>query len=206
MDELQIKAKLVESLLDESPTIVLASEVSFAHGARRADLVSLSGRDATVFEIKSKGDKVNRLDYQIEAYKKFFDYCYIVCEEENLAAVRKNIGSSIGVIVIAKGEPRFVRKSKRFKRHDKELLVSILKIEELKKLTGQTALRSKEELCRYAAKKYDIGLLRDLSRANLIEKYSSVTKLLRGEVVKLVNPDDIQTITKTAPEDIVLAS
>ena len=61
MDEIQIKTKVVGFLYKRDPSFILACEVPFAYGARRADVISIYGYEATAFEIKSVGDKVSRL-------------------------------------------------------------------------------------------------------------------------------------------------
>src|SRR5699024_12539912 len=45
-------------------------------------------------------DSVERLVYQIDSYKEYFDYCYIVCVDKNLDAVRKKISTNVGIIVV----------------------------------------------------------------------------------------------------------
>ncbi len=89
MKEIDIKLKIVEFLLNSEPAdTYLAAEVRFSFGSRRADIVSISSDIATVYEIKVK-NSVERLVYQIDSYKEYFDYCYIVCVNQNLDAVRK---------------------------------------------------------------------------------------------------------------------
>ncbi|HCB2440337.1 TPA: sce7726 family protein, partial [Escherichia coli] len=97
MKEIDIKLKIVEFLLNSEPAdTYLAAEVRFSFGSRRADIVSISSDIATVYEIKSEKDSVERLVYQIDSYKEYFDYCYIVCVNQNLDAVRKKISTNVG--------------------------------------------------------------------------------------------------------------
>lgn len=92
MKEIDIKLKIVEFLLNSEPAdTYLAAEVRFSFGSRRADIVSVSSDIATVYEIKSEKDSVERLVYQIDSYKEYFDYCYIVCVDKNLDAVRRKL-------------------------------------------------------------------------------------------------------------------
>ncbi len=109
MNEIQIKTKLVAHLLKADPDVVLGSEFRFAYGARRADLISMAGELATVYEIKSARDKVARLNYQLESYKSFFDFCFVVCEESNLSVIRGNVDASVGIVVVSDSEVRYVR-------------------------------------------------------------------------------------------------
>ncbi len=204
MNEIQIKTKLVAHLLKADPDVVLGSEFRFAYGARRADLISMAGELATVYEIKSARDKVARLNYQLESYKSFFDFCFVVCEESNLSVIRGNVDASVGIVVVSDSEVRYVRQAKQYKRLDREALSSILSTAELKILTGQPDIRTKHELCQYAANYCKLKDIYNLSRKKLRLKYLPSTRLLKGEVVSLVHPDDVQTITRVAPSDLYI--
>lgn len=204
MNEIQIKTRLLSYLLHKDEEVIVGSEVPYSYGTRRADMMSLLCGRATAFEIKSEGDKISRLEHQLESYRAFFDYCYVVCERSNLSAVRRNISSSFGIILVTDEAVKVSRKSKRFKRHNKEALASILTTSELKKLTRQYNLRSKHELCRFASIKFTLSLICKLSRDKLAARYSPSTRLLKADVISKINPDDIQTITKHYPTDLSL--
>lgn len=96
MNEIQIKIQLVQYLRGKHPNAIYACEVPFAFGERRADVVMLKDGMAHVFEIKSAGDCVDRLLYQIEGYKKFFDFCHVVGEPSNLDHIRRIVPKDIG--------------------------------------------------------------------------------------------------------------
>ncbi|AXS83275.1 sce7726 family protein [Marinobacter sp. Arc7-DN-1] len=206
VNEIQIKISLVASLYSEFPHAVLAAEVPFSYGTRRADIVMLSGNEATGFEIKSEGDKVSRLDYQLESYKDFFDFCYVVCVAKNISSVRKTVPSSFGIVMVQNGEVSFVRRSKHYKRLNKEALASVLSSDTLRKLTGRSDLRSKHELCKQASEVCTLRNLYEHSRTQLFERYAPSMELLKGDVNSVFSPDDIQTITRSAPTELVLRS
>ncbi|WP_394125393.1 MmcB family DNA repair protein [Vibrio hepatarius] len=199
MTELDIKMLLVKHFLKSSDDIVLGAEVSFSFGERRADLAVLDSGLLTAYEIKSARDNVTRLDYQIESYKKFFDYCYVVCESQNLSEVRAALPREIGILVVDGSSIRQVRISKRFKRHDKFVLASVQSVSKLKKLAHGANLRSKNALCEYVSKNTTMDKLRELSREDFVEKYGVVSRLLKQETTQHLNSDDIYTITKRAP-------
>lgn len=204
MKELQIKTRLVKFLLDQSKSVTLGSEVPFQSGSRRADLVSIEGNIATAFEIKGAEDTTERLYYQIESYKKYFDYCYIVCESSNLEKVRASIGKDIGIFLVSEKKiEKRVRQSKQFKRHDKLTLISTIPTPELRKIAGSNFFRSKQELCEHISNSKSLSEIRTLSRKYLDDRYLQLTNMLRGETLEEINPDDILTITRMPPDSLI---
>ncbi|GEK14298.1 sce7726 family protein [Aliivibrio fischeri] len=204
MKEIEIKKILVKYLLELDPKIVLGAEVPFKYGSRRADIMALSGEVATAYEIKGAGDTVDRLGYQVESYKEYFDFCYVVCEEDNLVQVRKSIGREVGIMLVSDSGIVQLRKSKLFKRHDKESLASTLTVKTLKEATNNKNLRSKHDLGLAFIAKSNLEMVRHLSRKELISKYEVVTDLLRRETKHVINSDDILTITRMPPKKLFL--
>lgn len=206
MKEIEIKKFLVKHLLELDPQVVLGAEVPFKYGSRRADIMAAHGEIATAYEIKGAGDSTERLGYQIESYKEYFDFCYVVCEEENLSQIRKNIGREVGIMLASGSGIVQLRKSNQFKRHDKESLASTMTVKTLKDVTNDKTLRSKHDLGMGLASKYTLDFIRHLSRKELISKYEVVTKLLRKETNQVINSDDILTITRIPPRELLLRS
>ena len=98
------------------------------------DIITICDGIATAFEIKTSGDNVTRLPQQIYGYKKYFDFCFIVCEPGNIDNVRKVISKEIGLIMVDDMQVTLIRKSKQFKAHDKLILASTLNIKEIRSL------------------------------------------------------------------------
>ncbi|MFM4984941.1 sce7726 family protein [Aeromonas veronii] len=203
MTELQIKRILVEKFIKLNREIIIGAEVPFQYGERRADLITLDGYIATSYEIKSAGDNTSRLSYQLDSYKSFFDFCFIVCEIVHLDAIRKLAPTSFGIIVVNENEIQFVRKSKQFKMHNKETLASYLPVNTLRKLTRGKNIKSKHELCSFISKNYSKDFIYRLSREALHDRYSINSALLRSDSNGLVTDDDIFTITKRPPEKLI---
>ncbi|HDY7509577.1 TPA: sce7726 family protein [Vibrio vulnificus] len=202
MTELDIKLILVRHFLEHSKDFVIGAEVPFLFGERRADLAVFEDRNLTAYEIKSSRDNVSRLSYQIDSYKKFYDFCYVVCELGNLSEVRAALPREIGILTIEDGKVVRVRVSKKFKRHDKIALSSALSVQKLKSLAKSPNLRSKSELCEFVSKNNTMEYLRELSRSDFVERYGVVSRLLRQETTLHLNSDDIYTITKKAPTNL----
>lgn len=199
MTELEIKILLVRYLLEKYENFVVGAEFAFQFGERRADLVLLDSDYLTAFEIKGARDTVSRLGYQTESYKKFFDFCFVVCEPSNLASVREVIPREVGILVADSKGIKHIRQSKQFKRHDKMMLTSVLSVRKLNALAKGTSLRSKHELCEYVSKNTELELLRKFSREDFKEKYGVASKLMKQETTLHLTSDDIYTITKKAP-------
>jgi len=200
MKELQIKTYLVEYLLKNDREIILGAEVPFQYGSRRADIISISFDTSVAYEIKGSGDSTVRLQYQIESYKKYFDYCFIVCEESNFKQIREAIGKEVGILVVSlDGSIKQVRKSKQFIRLDKEILASTLAVPLLKKYVNNKKLRSQHELCEALSKQMTLVNIKSVSRYNLAARYLRLSNLLKRETLIKITPDDIMTITNRAP-------
>ncbi|HHG3227534.1 sce7726 family protein [Vibrio parahaemolyticus] len=199
MTELEIKKLLVRHFLEKYKNCVMGSEFSFQFGERRADLALLNADYLSAFEIKGARDTVSRLRYQIESYKKFFDFCFVVCEPSNLTEVRTTIPRDVGILLAEKNGITHVRQSKQFKRHDKKVLSSALSVPKLMTLAKGSNLRSKHELCEYVSKNNTVESLRGLSRREFNDRYRVASKLLKQETTQHLTSDDIYTITKKAP-------
>ncbi|MCW4149938.1 sce7726 family protein [Halomonas sp. 18H] len=203
MTELDIKILLVSHIMKEKQEYTLGAEVPFQFGERRADIALLESGYLSAFEIKGSRDNVTRLGYQTESYKKFFDYCFIVCEQTNLEEVRRSIPKGFGIMLAKNQKIRKVRKSKHFKKHDKLSLSSSLSVKKLRSLTTNKRLKSKVELCENLAKTKNTSEIRKLSREHFEEKYGVVSRILRQETTSTINADDIYTITKTPPSTLI---
>jgi hypothetical protein len=203
MKEIKIKTLLVEYLLKQCEDLIIASEVPFFYGTRRADIVSISQYLATAFEIKGAGDSTDRLEYQISSYKSYFDFCYVVCEKSNINQIRNKIPREIGLIIATEEGIIPIRKSKQFKQHDKQSLMSALPVDNLRKITGNRKLRSKHELCEYAANQFPLAKIRTLSRNYLESRYYLNSNILKNEIEEKLNSDDILTITRMPPQLLV---
>lgn len=207
MKEIDIKLKIVEFLLNSEPAnTYLAAEVRFNFGSRRADIVSMSSEIATVYEIKSEKDSVERLSYQIDSYKDYFDYCYIVCVKQNLDAVRKKISSNVGIIVVDDIVVKKIRKAKRIFRQDKLSLASTIPVNELKKMVANKNRLSKFDLCILLASKKNLSEIKILSRRFLLNNVMKNFKIFHEEIGEILSPDDILTITRMPPGKILRVS
>jgi hypothetical protein len=201
--ELRIKILLAEYFLQLQDILAIGAEVSFQYGERRADFISIQSDLLSGYEIKTAGDSISRLKYQLDGYKAFFDFSFVVCEESNLSAVRKIASKDFGILLATSSGIRQIRKSKQFKNHSKEMLASYLSVCKLKQLARNNTLRSKHDLCSFVAIKYGRNELYLINRAEIKSRYKKTYHQMKSEVRTKITSDDILTITRRPPTSLI---
>jgi len=78
----------------------------------KADAVVLNGT-SHVYEIKSEMDSFERLDRQLAAYRRMFDYITVITTERLYQSVLERVPQEIGIMVLAEGEYQFRAKKCR---------------------------------------------------------------------------------------------
>ncbi|MEH8817102.1 MmcB family DNA repair protein, partial [Klebsiella pneumoniae] len=195
MKEYEVKIKLTEYLLANIKKNIIGSEFRFDFGARRADIITICDGIATAFEIKTSGDNVTRLPQQIYGYKKYFDFCFIVCEPGNIDNVRKVISKEIGLIMVDDMQVTLIRKSKQFKAHDKLILASTLNIKEIRSLVKIGKL-SKMELCQKISETFNLKKIRSISRYSLEKRMKAPFETFINEKGDSITRDDLMTLNR----------
>lgn len=66
----------------------------------RVDILRLAS-DSHAYEVKSERDKVDRLEYQIPALQKVFDYVYLIAPNRLMQKIPDSINSQIGLITFS---------------------------------------------------------------------------------------------------------
>lgn len=88
---------------------VVASELRFLGGRRRADLAICNDQRLIGFEIKAPNDRIDRLANQLEDYLRSFHATYVVVAEKELEMARELSQRGTGIIVISKDGPKVQR-------------------------------------------------------------------------------------------------
>ncbi|MDH0340338.1 sce7726 family protein [Chromobacterium haemolyticum] len=97
-NEYVYRSALTHNILLGRHSLKTASMLTeFRAGSSKADLVILNGT-STVYEIKSERDSLNRLEKQIENYRKVFAKIYIIAAENFTEELIKNISNDIGIM------------------------------------------------------------------------------------------------------------
>ena len=131
-----IKSILADHILQTpSKNSILAVEVPFCYGFRRADMLFLKEDKAHAFEIKSDLDSLGKLEDQIHDYKNTFSYSWLVTTAKHLPQARKKISSSIGIMLIQPNRTiQVIRCARENRRLSKNNLVFLLEKNHLVKL------------------------------------------------------------------------
>ena len=142
----------------------------------------------------------------MDSYKEYFDYCYIVCVNQNLDAVRKKISTNVGIIVVDDISVKRIRKAKRIARQEKLCLASTIPVNELKKIVMNKKGLSKYELCISLANDKSLSEIKSLSRKFLLNNIMKNFDIFHDEIGDILSPDDILTITRMPPGKILRVS
>lgn len=199
MKEIDLKIALLKYLISQYRGAIVGAEVSYLFGSRRADMVMLNEDKTTVYEIKTENDSIARLKGQIGDYRNFFDYCYVVGESKNIAAIRKAVSNSVGIMSVTNGQVVVVRESRLFKKQKKIILSSIFGLDRLKSLSGRKKNASQIELAKAVARKLSLPELKMEVRRYLMGQYEAGYSMLLSEIKQEITEDDIKTITQKMP-------
>lgn len=204
LNEIGMKIRLVTHLMQTHPDAILASEVRYCFGERRADVVMLEAGCVYAFEIKSARDSTRRLGYQIESYRQFFDFCTVVCEPENLERIQSELEDDIGLWCVGK-EGEIFEKKQAAKQITLNPLVlaSVLPVRKLRRLVKHSARPESSTQVDFAhllAASMSIEALRALTFDFLVSEYEAGFKALRRDQGEVLTGDDILLITERFPE------
>lgn len=168
----QIKVKLIDYFIDQENLDLLASEVSFYQGYRKADFVQMSENNVTAFEIKSDRDNLLKLKEQMEDYNHTFNFCYLVTTEKHLKKSRELIGAKVGIILIKDRSVIIIRKPLENKRLSKHSLVLSLNCNDLMKLDigNYGSLQNKRKK---VIEKTNLNILKNYFYQTLLKKYQN---------------------------------
>jgi|SRR5471030_437000 len=202
MKEIEIKKVLIESLINGVDSII-SSEFRFDFGTRRADVICMEQGNLIAFEIKGAGDNTDRLESQIESYKKYFDFCFIVCEKVNLPNIRRITPKSIGILVVNNDGVTKVRAAKLIKKQDKATLASTIDVRFLRKIVSNKKARSKHDLCEVLSTEKTLDQVRDISRKDLLLKITEPYKAFLNELGKKIHSDDILILTRMPSRELI---
>jgi len=133
MREAEIKLALTHHLAPDMPDISshFLEEVELSGGEFRADLVQVT--DMHCYEIKSEADSLKRLIGQGSRYGRVFDQVTLVTAECHLKKAMPMLPPWWGVLLVPNESCKTfkqVRKARPNKRHEPEVLVTVLKRDE----------------------------------------------------------------------------
>lgn len=134
-----IKAEFISDILENkiklfsNNDILIGQEVMFGKQKTFADLVVLSNNKTYAFEIKAHNDNFKRLDFQINNYKKIFDYIYVIVTENHLEALKRLNYQNVGIITISDNGFKFIKRGVVQKSFSKEDILETIPLSYLSK-------------------------------------------------------------------------
>lgn len=108
--------------------VIIGHEIMYGSKEQFADLIILHKGYTYAVEVKSDSDNLNRIDNQIEAYRKLFNYVVVVCGEKHKSHLQESLPEGIGLFEVTRNS--VIKKIRRPRREtsglDKqEMLLSI---------------------------------------------------------------------------------
>lgn len=174
-----IKTILIDYLLENYEIELIASEVPYLFGYRRADLVALMNNNMVAFEIKSELDSLTKLEAQINDYIDVFNKVYVILAEKfkNCAVISK-IHKKVGIIYIAKnGKISIHRKAKEQRVLNPKKLVYFFKKDEMNKInnidTNLSLRKTRDIFLKINSTKKIIEYSKDILRSKYLKQYNT---------------------------------
>lgn len=110
----EIKLRLLAWLIPQlNQDELIASELRFLTGSRRADLAVFSPSGITAFEIKGPRDNLDRLSKQLDDYRRMFHNVYVAASEVDTKRIADLAKRSVGIIAVSANEIRVARAAQR---------------------------------------------------------------------------------------------
>lgn len=186
--EPEIKAMLAGRLLARGYFVgdaVLINEFTVDGSSRRADLVVANTR-LHAFEIKSSSDSLERLPGQLETYQRFFDKVTLVvapCHEDKVLSMAQD---AIAVWrVDDSGELRILRRGRCLEVRDRDALVSLLQVSDLRSVLRKAGVsplpRLRADLVA-ATQNLPIARLRKAVLGAIKNRYADTTRVFLREI------------------------
>lgn len=173
----QIKTILIDYLLENYKTELIAIEVPYLFGYRRADLLAIIDNRTVAFEIKSELDTLAKLEEQVNDYIDVFNKVYVVLADkfQNYSLTYK-IPKKVGILYISKDNKiSLYRKAKEQKILNPEKLVYFFKKDEMNKLnnidTGLSLRKTREKFLKINSIKTIVEYSKNILKNKYLEKY-----------------------------------
>lgn len=203
-DAVDIKVQLVRwlnALLSEDE--LLASELRFQDGARRADLAVIGPGRLCALEVKGPRDDFRRLLRQLEAYQRLFLEVHVAVESAALSELRSMIPKTVGILLVTGEKVEIARKARKRTHLNAADAASWLLVSDLRSLlTKCSSTETRAELIRRASTELSGRALTKAAitaaYARLLPRYAAY----RAELGQNVTSDDIRTLSIPTAIDV----
>lgn len=152
-----LKVVFIDYILEHlGQDVIIGHEVMYGSNERFADLVILHKGYTYAVEIKSNSDSLNRINDQLDAYQKIFNYVIVVCGQKYKQQLSGCLPDGVGLFEVA--NDKSVRRIKRPRRitsklNKQEMLLSIRTSYLVQKADFPIAHKSSSEIRAVYAKK-----------------------------------------------------
>ena len=190
-----VKTSLIDFWLKNYTADLIANEVPFFKGNRRADLIMISNNNLLGFEIKSELDSLKNLKSQILDYKKIFDFVYVVIDKKfKFSKELAELPSQIGILVYAK-EIMIKREAKKIKKFKKNDLILLLWKKDLEVLLNSKKL-DLDQLQKNAQNILTVDKIKAQILTSLNNRYGAKYKYFLLDRGNYTTIEDLRTITR----------
>lgn len=164
-----VLAELQNAYRNDDDTKII-NEMGIAHGSSRIDIAVVNGI-LHGYELKSESDSLKRLPRQAHYYNQLFERMTLVIDRKFLNEASEIVPKWWGISVVSKGYNRMIqiRKGRKVKTKNFELLTSLLWKDELEKLLD--TLEYPKALKRYP-KNEILELIRKDKNKDIIKKFT----------------------------------
>lgn len=156
------ETELAKHIADDHTKVV--EELKLPVAKARIDMAVINGHFHG-YEIKSASDSLVRLNAQMEAYQKVFDYISVVTEQKHYLKIKKAIPASTGILLCDENGGMFEAKAAKLnKKRDGFYIAKLLRKRELNEVFKQLLLRENLacrswQLCEILASEIDTDVL-----------------------------------------------
>ena len=196
-NETVIKAGFIKDILLKSNNHITIFELNV--GSSRADLCKING-SSIAYEIKTDLDNIQRLDKQLNDYLKVFEKIYVICSENKVEQINKNIVSECGIYTYKKTRNGIYR----FKKvKEASISTQISPLQQLKTLTKRElsfnfsidAKLCREQMYNKILDTHNNDVINSIFKKCLKIKYQNEWNFIKANN-KLINDIDFQWFFK----------
>lgn len=205
-DASHIKTLLIDFLIENYNIELIASEVPYLFGYRRADLVAIINNNMVAFEIKSELDSLSKLEAQVNDYIEVFNKVYVVLAKKfQHCSVVSKLHKKVGILYIdANDEIIYYRKAKEQKILKKEKLIYFFKKDELNKInnidTKLSLRKTREIFLKINSTKKIVEYSKNILRNKYLTQYNKFIE----EKGKYTIKEDLSSITGIGKNNHIL--
>lgn len=176
--DLRAKVNLISFLIKSNKILnddAISVELPYSSKRKIADLVLISKRNITSFEIKTEFDTLSKLHDQLEEYQKVFDYSYIVVAKKHIPKATKLSPDEIGIIQIENNVCKLIRRAKLNKKQTNYDMLFFLNKNEIIKISNNQLNR---KLCTHEIR---------LKAATILRKNKIKSEIINKLLKKYIN-------------------